>query len=86
MESDALNASLERMVPGLEGTRSLTVTEAQTAHAFGNTGVYVFSSPHLANELELACVEAVRALLPDGITTVPAPSEHGISGKDWRGL
>ena len=56
--------------PGATGDISLTVTDAHTAHAMGNTGVHVFATPFLIGLLESACGAVLQPALPPGAGTV----------------
>ena len=55
---------------GLTGRAVLTVTDADTAEAVGSGDVPVLATPRLLALAEAATVEAIRAALPDGTTTV----------------
>jgi predicted thioesterase len=56
--------------PGLQATAELTVTEHDTAVAFGSGDVPVLATPRLIALCEVATVAAVANRLGDGATTV----------------
>jgi fluoroacetyl-CoA thioesterase len=56
--------------PGLKLTRSLEVEREHTALALGSGDVPVLGTPALLALAEGACVDAIRADLPDGETSV----------------
>lgn len=72
--------------PGLSGEAARTVTAADLASAIGSGRLDVFGTPAMLGLIELAAVNAVDHLLPDGSTTVGtrldvrhlAPSPLGI--------
>jgi len=64
------NNSRMQILPGLTGEATTTVTSDNTALAMGSGTVDVFATPALAALLEAAAVNAVRAVLEDGQTSV----------------
>jgi predicted thioesterase len=56
--------------PGLTATAEHVVTEEDTAAALGSGDVEVYATPALAALFEQAAVDAVRAALPPGSTSV----------------
>jgi predicted thioesterase len=58
------------LVPGLRASLDLTVTEADTATAYGSGDVPVLATPRIVALAEAACVAAVVGHLPAGVTTV----------------
>ncbi len=73
--------------PGLVGEATRTVTAADLASAIGSGRLDVFGTPAMLGLIELAAVNAVDHLLPEGSTTVGtrldvrhlAPSPLGIA-------
>lgn len=55
---------------GMTGVRRLTVAEEDTAHAAGNPGVYVLSTPRLILLCEMACHDAIVGGFADGMSSV----------------
>ena len=60
--------------PGAVGRFEAVVEEGHTAHALGNAGVRVLSTPTLAHFCALAARRAVAAGLADGEVAVPRRS------------
>lgn len=58
------------IAPGLTYTVDLTVSESDTAIAFGSGDVPVLATPRVIALVEQAALEAVASELPDGTTTV----------------
>ncbi len=58
------------MQPGLRAERSDTVTDNNTAKAYGSGGVAVYATPAMIGLMENAALSAVDPLLPDGMATV----------------
>ena len=58
------------LIPGLRGSASLTVTDADTAIAMGSGDVPVLATPRLLALLEEATVEALAGYLEPGNTSV----------------
>ncbi len=56
--------------PGTTAEIAVKVTDAQTAHAMGNTGVYVFATPFLIGLLESASAAVIQPHLEPGAGTV----------------
>ena len=56
--------------PGLRATVEHVVTDADTAQALGSGDVPVLGTPRVVALLEAATVQATRAALPQGSTTV----------------
>lgn len=54
----------------LQAERRFLVTPAMSADAHGNSGIFVLSTPCLANELELTCVDACASLVDADSATV----------------
>lgn len=55
---------------GLTGSARITVTEAQTAMAFGSGKVRVYGTPAMVGLMEKAAIEAVDHKLPQGYVSV----------------
>lgn len=55
---------------GLAAEKSEQVTDDRTAVSFGSGSVAVYATPAMACLIEGACLEAVAAALPQGLTTV----------------
>lgn len=55
---------------GMKAEKTEQVTEARTAVQFGSGTVAVYATPAMACLIEGACLEAVAAALPQGMTTV----------------
>jgi predicted thioesterase len=58
------------LVVGLRGTATLTVSDEDTATAYGSGSVSVLATPRLVALMEQAAVNAVRETLLRGETTV----------------
>ena len=58
------------LAPGLTGTATLTVGEADLARALGSGDVAVLGTPRLVALVEQATTSAIAAALPDGRTSV----------------
>lgn len=58
------------LVPGLSAERSIVVTPADTAEAYGSGGVAVFATPAMIALMEAAAAAAVAPALAPGETTV----------------
>ncbi|MDR3335906.1 MAG: thioesterase family protein [Treponema sp.] len=56
--------------PGIEGQKEETVTDNNTAGAWGSGGLAVYATPAMIALLEGACVAAVDPRLPEGFSTV----------------
>ena len=56
--------------PGLQAHITVTVTEADTAIAFGSGSVPVLATPRVVALVEAAAVAAVAGRTPEGTTTV----------------
>jgi predicted thioesterase len=56
--------------PGLSAEIEITVTDADTASAYGSVLVPVYATPALVGLMESAAVRALAGLLPEGQTTV----------------
>lgn len=56
--------------PGLKATQEETVTEKNTALAYGSGGVAVYATPAMIGLMENAALSAVDPLLPQGLSTV----------------
>jgi predicted thioesterase len=56
--------------PGLSATTQLTVTDADTAIAFGSGEVPVLATPRIIALVEEAAVAAVHPCLEEGLSTV----------------
>ena len=61
---------MEALVAGLVGRASWEASTRHSAEAWGSGGVPVFATPSLVGLMETAAMEALRARLPDGETTV----------------
>ena len=61
---------MSELKPGLSAELELRVTDAETASRWGSGLVPVFSTPALVGLMEAAAVQALRASLPPGQTTV----------------
>lgn len=61
--------------PGLAATRSIEVTEADTAVAVGSGDVPVLATPRILALAEAACVDALDGELPEGRTSVGSYAE-----------
>ncbi len=61
---------MSALEPGLTGEVTWEVTEERTAHALGNTGVYVLTTPMLLNLLEHAAIKALEPALAEGQASV----------------
>lgn len=55
---------------GMKGTHRSLVTEADTAHAVGNTGVHVLATPQLILFCEMASYNAIAGVLDDKTASV----------------
>jgi predicted thioesterase len=55
---------------GMAGERQDTVTDKNTARAYGSGGLAVYATPSMAALMEGACVAAVDPSLPGGFSTV----------------
>lgn len=55
---------------GIKGAASVTVTESNTAVAYGSGGVSVFATPAMIGLMEKAALTSVEPLLDSGMTTV----------------
>ncbi|MEX2324629.1 MAG: hotdog domain-containing protein [Nitriliruptoraceae bacterium] len=64
-----------RCDPGLKHIREMTVTQQDTAIAFGSGDVPVLSTPSLLALAEAACVDALEGEVPEGQTSVGAWAE-----------
>jgi predicted thioesterase len=60
----------EILTPGLKGERSETVTDKNTAAAWGSGGLPVYATPAMAALMEGAALSASDPLLPEGWSTV----------------
>lgn len=60
----------EGLVTGLKGTAKVTVSEVNTAEAFGNIGAKVFATPLLVGLMEQAAIAAIQKCLAAGEGTV----------------
>lgn len=58
------------LVIGTLGESKTTVTEKNTAIAYGSGGVAVFATPAMIGLMENAALNSVQPLLPEGMTTV----------------
>ncbi len=58
------------LAPGLSATVTLTVTDADTAQAFGSGDVPVLATPRVVALVEAATVAALKGALEPGQTTV----------------
>ncbi|MHC6201824.1 thioesterase family protein [Breznakiellaceae bacterium SP9] len=58
------------LAPGLTGSATDTVTDANTALSFGSGTLKVYATPALLALMEKACVQAADSLLPTGFSTV----------------
>ena len=56
--------------PGIEAQKAETVTEKNTAAAFGSGGIAVYATPAMIALMEGAAFSAVQPILPDGWSTV----------------
>jgi fluoroacetyl-CoA thioesterase len=56
--------------PGLEGSVTLTVGDADSAIAMGSGDVAVLATPRVVALMEAAAVAAIEAALPRGFTSV----------------
>src|SRR5215213_2263229 len=61
--------------PGLSARVALTVTDADTAQAFGSGDVPVLGTPRLLALAEAATVAATARQIPGGVTTVGTRAE-----------
>jgi fluoroacetyl-CoA thioesterase len=61
---------LPEIAPGLAARLELTVTDADTAQAFGSGDVPVLGTPRLLALAEAATVAATARQIPGGLTTV----------------
>ncbi len=61
---------MDNIRPGQTGTLDVTVTKAMSINRMGREGADVLSTPRMLELMELACIEATDAMLPDGHTTV----------------
>ncbi len=61
--------------PGLAASRSIEVTDADTAVAVGSGDVPVLATPRVLALAESACVEALEGHLPEGRTSVGSYAE-----------
>lgn len=55
---------------GLKGEAAATVTESNTAVAYGSGGVNVFATPAMIGLMEKAALTSVEPVLDNGMTTV----------------
>ena len=60
----------EILKPGLAAEKHDTVTDANTAAAFGSGGIAVYATPAMIALMEGAAFSAAEALLPKGWSTV----------------
>ena len=58
------------LLPGLSAEKTTTVTDKNTATAWGSGGLDVFATPAMIAFMELASLSAVDHLLPQGWSTV----------------
>ncbi len=61
---------MEQLAPGLTGTVTLVVEPEHTAKHLGSGNVHVFATPQMVRLMEIASVQAVDHLLPEGHRTV----------------
>lgn len=61
---------MEQLAPGLIGTVTLVVEHEHTAKHLGSGNVHVFATPQMVRLMEIASVQAVDHLLPEGYRTV----------------
>lgn len=61
---------MEQLAPGLTGTATLVVEHEHTAKHLGSGDVHVFATPQMVRLMEIASVQAVDHLLPEGYRTV----------------
>lgn len=61
---------MEQLAPGLTGTVTLVVEHEHTAKHLGSGNVHVFATPQMVRLMEIASVQAVDHLLPEGYRTV----------------
>ena len=66
---------LPEFAPGLTARVELTVTDADTAQAFGSGDVPVLGTPRVLALAEAATVAATARQIPGGITTVGTRAE-----------
>jgi len=55
---------------GMEGREEITVTDKDTAEAFGSGGVKVYATPLMIGLMEGAALKAVDPHLPEGFASV----------------
>lgn len=58
------------VAPGLTAEKQETVTDANTAIAYGSGGIAVYATPAMIGLMEGAALAAVDPLLPEGFSTV----------------
>jgi predicted thioesterase len=56
--------------PGIRGEKRETVTDKNTAAAWGSGGLEVYATPAMAALMEGACVSALDRAMPEGFSTV----------------
>src|SRR3954471_24409272 len=66
---------LPEFAPGLTARVELTVTDADTAQAFGSGDVPVLATPRVLALAEAATVAATARQMPGGVTTVGTRAE-----------
>ena len=59
-----------QLSPGLKAEKAETVTDKNTAIAYGSGGLAVYATPAMIGLMEGASLAAVEAALPEGFTTV----------------
>jgi predicted thioesterase len=58
------------LTPGSRGVKEERVTDANVAQAYGSGGLPVYATPAMVVLIEIAAMEAVDTLLPEGWSTV----------------
>lgn len=58
------------IIPNIQGEQVRTVTEKDTASAYGSGHVDVFATPAMVALMEMTARDSVQHLLPEGYTTV----------------
>ncbi len=58
------------IIPNIQGEQVRTVTEKDTASAYGSGHVDVFATPAMVALMEMTAHDSVQHLLPEGYTTV----------------